>query len=129
MSIAGECTAVIRTPSHAHNAGRVASKHVQAVPGFEIPQPQRLIRGSGESVTVVGAKRHAQDLASVASEHAQAAPGLQVPHPHGAVVGAQVSRKFRLLAGWRHFKVDYDKGDFLYDAAQSGPIVGLRYTF
>lgn len=46
-----------------------------------------------------------------------------------ATVDYQLTPKMRLGAGWRYFKVDYDKGDFLYDIAQSGPFLGLRYVF
>jgi len=41
-------------------------------------------------------------------------------------VDYDISRKVRLGVGWRHFKVDYDKGDFLYDVAQSGLYLGAR---
>jgi hypothetical protein len=34
-----------------------------------------------------------------------------------------------LTAGWRHFAVDCDKGDFLYDVKQSGPVLGARFEF
>ena len=43
-----------------------------------------------------------------------------------ATVDYNINERFRLMAGWRHFKVDYDKGDFLYDVAQSGLFLGLR---
>jgi opacity protein-like surface antigen len=43
-----------------------------------------------------------------------------------ATVNYQVSRKMNLGVGWRYFKVDYSKGDFLYDVAQSGPIIVFR---
>ncbi|MEM8730293.1 MAG: hypothetical protein AAGF79_10270 [Pseudomonadota bacterium] len=35
----------------------------------------------------------------------------------------------RLSLGWRHLKVDYKNGDFVYDVTQSGPVIGLRFTF
>lgn len=44
-------------------------------------------------------------------------------------VNYQISRKLTLGGGWRVFKVHYDKGDFLYDVAQSGPIITFRTTF
>jgi len=43
-----------------------------------------------------------------------------------ATVDYQISRKMNVGVGWRHWKVDYDKGDFLYDIRQSGPIIALR---
>lgn len=46
-----------------------------------------------------------------------------------ATIDFDISRKFRLQAGWRHFKVDYDKGDFLYRVAQSGLLLAVRYQF
>lgn len=44
-------------------------------------------------------------------------------------VNYDISRKLSLGAGWRVFKVNYDKGDFLYDVAQSGPIFVFRTQF
>jgi hypothetical protein len=46
-----------------------------------------------------------------------------------ATVNYQIGRRIRLGAGWRYFKVNYDKGDFLYDVAQSGPIIVFRTDF
>ena len=43
-----------------------------------------------------------------------------------ATVDYQISRKMNVGVGWRHWKVDYDKGDFLYDIRQSGPIIAVR---
>ena len=44
-------------------------------------------------------------------------------------VDYQLNHKMRLGAGWRVFKVHYDKGDFLYDVAQSGPLITFRTEF
>ena len=44
-------------------------------------------------------------------------------------VNYQVNHKLRLGAGWRTFKVHYDKGDFLYDVAQNGPVIIFRTDF
>jgi hypothetical protein len=46
-----------------------------------------------------------------------------------ATVNYQISRKMRVGAGWRYFKVKYDRGDFLYNVAQSGPILVFRSDF
>lgn len=43
-----------------------------------------------------------------------------------ASVDYQISRKMTLGAGWRYFKVNYDDGDFLYNVAQSGPLIVFR---
>ena len=43
-----------------------------------------------------------------------------------AGVDYQISRKMTLGAGWRYFKVNYDDGDFLYNVAQSGPLIVFR---
>jgi opacity protein-like surface antigen len=40
-----------------------------------------------------------------------------------------ISDRWRASAGWRHYAVDYHKGDFLYDVSFSGPIVGIRHSF
>jgi len=41
----------------------------------------------------------------------------------------QLNHKMRIGVGWRVFKVHYDKGDFLYDVAQSGPLITFRTAF
>lgn len=43
-----------------------------------------------------------------------------------ATVDYQLNRKMTLGAGWRYFKVNYDDGDFLYNVAQSGPMLVFR---
>ena len=43
-----------------------------------------------------------------------------------ATVDYQISRKMNVGVGWRYWKVNYDKGDFLYDVRQSGPILAFR---
>jgi len=43
-----------------------------------------------------------------------------------ATVNYQLNHKMSLGAGWRYFKVNYDHGDFLYDVAQSGPVITFR---
>ena len=44
-----------------------------------------------------------------------------------ATVDYDLNDRMRLMAGWRHFNVDYDKGDFLYDVEQSGLLLAFRY--
>ena len=46
-----------------------------------------------------------------------------------ATLDYKLNKKLRLQAGWRHYKVDYDKGDFLYDVRQSGLFLAARYQF
>lgn len=41
-------------------------------------------------------------------------------------VNYQISRKMTLGLGWRHFKVNYSNGDFLYDVYQTGPLIVFR---
>jgi hypothetical protein len=43
-----------------------------------------------------------------------------------ATVNYQISRKINIGAGWRHFKVNYDHGDFLYNVYQTGPLITFR---
>jgi hypothetical protein len=43
-----------------------------------------------------------------------------------ATVDYQISRKMNVGVGWRHWKVNYDKGDFLYNIRQTGPIIAFR---
>jgi hypothetical protein len=44
-------------------------------------------------------------------------------------VNYDVNHKLRLGVGWRTFKVHYDRGDFLYDVAQNGPVIVFRTAF
>jgi opacity protein-like surface antigen len=47
-----------------------------------------------------------------------------------ATVNYQVSRKMTVGLGWRYFKINFDDNDgFLYNVAQSGPILSLRTVF
>lgn len=46
-----------------------------------------------------------------------------------AGVRHRLSEHWQLTAGWRHYVVDYDKGAFLYDVRQSGPVLGARFEF
>jgi hypothetical protein len=47
-----------------------------------------------------------------------------------ATVNYQINHKMTLGAGWRYFKINYDDSDgFLYNVAQSGPIISLRSVF
>ncbi|HET6941246.1 MAG TPA: hypothetical protein VFH89_03690 [Sphingomicrobium sp.] len=43
-----------------------------------------------------------------------------------ATVDYQISRKMNVGVGWRHWKVNYDHGDFLYNVRQTGPIIAFR---
>jgi len=40
-----------------------------------------------------------------------------------------ISRHWRLAAGYRHLQIDHDKDDFSFDIGLSGPIVGVSYRF
>lgn len=40
-----------------------------------------------------------------------------------------LSPRSALVAGWRHLTVDRRDGNFLYDVAQSGPLLGLKLGF
>ena len=39
--------------------------------------------------------------------------------------GYNISESFLIFGGYRHTAVDYQNGGFVYDAAASGPILGL----
>ncbi len=41
-------------------------------------------------------------------------------------VDYQINHRMSIGAGWRHYKVKYRKGDFLYDVYQTGPIITFR---
>lgn len=46
-----------------------------------------------------------------------------------AGVGYDVGRHFSLELGWRYLSIDYEEDDFVFDAALSGPTVGMGFTF
>jgi hypothetical protein len=45
------------------------------------------------------------------------------------VLGYRFSRWLSAHGGYRHIKVDYKNGDFLYDLELSGPIIGAVFRF
>ena len=44
-------------------------------------------------------------------------------------VGYHISDRFSALVGYRALGVDYEKGDFVFDIVQQGPILGLTMQF
>ena len=46
-----------------------------------------------------------------------------------AGVGAQISRWFALVVGYRALGYEYDQANFRYDVTTHGPIVGLNFEF
>ena len=46
-----------------------------------------------------------------------------------AAAGYSVTKQVDLLLGYRHFEVDYEKGDFSYDMATSGFALGASLSF
>ncbi|MBW1790118.1 MAG: hypothetical protein JRK53_26470 [Deltaproteobacteria bacterium] len=44
-------------------------------------------------------------------------------------LGCQWTKGFSTTLGYRYLDVDYKKGDFLYDVAQQGPVLGLSWRF
>lgn len=46
-----------------------------------------------------------------------------------ALLGYDLGESSTLFVGYRHAAVDYRKGNFLYDAASGGPILGLGLSF
>lgn len=44
-------------------------------------------------------------------------------------LGYQFSDWFSARAGYRHLKVDYEDGGFVWDVELSGPIVGASFRF
>lgn len=45
------------------------------------------------------------------------------------LVGYDLTPSATLFGGWRHAAVDYSNGGFVYDAASSGPIIGVALTW
>jgi hypothetical protein len=44
-------------------------------------------------------------------------------------LGYQWTKGFATTLGYRYLDVDYEHGDFLYDVAQQGPVLGLLFRF
>ena len=44
-------------------------------------------------------------------------------------VGYRFGERIGGFAGYRAFKVDYERGSYVYDALQYGPVVGMRVSF
>ena len=52
--------------------------------------------------------------------------GSKVTWQLAPTVSYQINHKMSLGAGWRYYKVKRDKGDFLYNVHQSGPLITFR---
>ena len=52
--------------------------------------------------------------------------GSKITWQLAPTINYQISRKMTLGAGWRYYKVNRDKGDFLYNVHQSGPMITFR---
>lgn len=52
--------------------------------------------------------------------------GSKITWQLAPTINYQISPKMTLGAGWRYYKVNRDKGDFLYNVHQSGPIITFR---
>lgn len=46
-----------------------------------------------------------------------------------AGVGYNINDCWSLIGGYRHLKIDYENGDFLYDTDMGGVMIGAVYTF
>ncbi len=46
-----------------------------------------------------------------------------------ATASYDFNERWALSAGWRHYAVDYEDGDFVYDVSQSGPILGVTFRW
>ena len=58
------------------------------------------------------------------------AGGANLDYQAAAWFGVRASKMIGIIAGWRYMDVDYrGKDQFVYDAAQTGPLVGLTFTF
>lgn len=44
-------------------------------------------------------------------------------------LGYEINQSWSGFAGYRALKVDYTNGNFVYDMLQTGPVIGLNYSF
>lgn len=52
--------------------------------------------------------------------------GSDITWQAAPTINYQINHKMTVGAGWRYFKVNFDKGDFLYNVHQSGPLITFR---
>lgn len=57
------------------------------------------------------------------------AGGAQLDWDVAAAVGYRFNRSLSILAGYRAVGINYDRGGFVFDAVQQGPLVGLKLEF
>ncbi|HEU4809701.1 MAG TPA: hypothetical protein VFS69_03490 [Sphingomicrobium sp.] len=55
--------------------------------------------------------------------------GSDITWQAAPTINYQLNRRMTLGGGWRYYKVKFDKGDFLYNVHQSGPIFTFRTVF
>jgi hypothetical protein len=55
--------------------------------------------------------------------------GSELTWQIGSTVGYQVKDWLSVRVGYRHLKVDYEDGGFVFDVEMSGPILGVAFRF
>jgi hypothetical protein len=55
--------------------------------------------------------------------------GSELDYQIVGALGFKVSRKFTVGAAYRYLYVNYRPSNFIFNAAMSGPAVGLTYNF
>jgi len=101
--------------------------------GLQLEGPNRSIEGKVKQNwldPLIGARTHASLGGkwglSVYGDVGGILWGSDITYQGVATVDYQINQKMSVGVGYRHWKVDYDDGDFLYDVKQSGPLIVLR---
>jgi hypothetical protein len=103
---------------------------------LKLSGPNRTAQGSVVRTWVdpIVAARATADIAprlslSIYGDAGGAGIGSRFTWQAWGMVNYNVSGKTKIGAGWRHYAVNYDKNDFLFDVRLDGPIVGATFTF
>ena len=57
------------------------------------------------------------------------AGGAQFDWDVAGAVGYRLNRRFSMLVGYRAVGINYDRGGFVFDLVQQGPLLGLKMEF
>lgn len=94
--------------------------------------PDTTVRGSDEWFDALAGLRGRVDLSDqlyLAGWAALGGGGSDLMTDFFGGVGYKFTPTTSGVVGWRYLSVDRSDGDFVYDISQSGPILGLRFSF
>src|ERR1017187_2034532 len=89
FAIPRDGTVAVLYPHHTIDGSDMTGKHMNAIAGIQIPEPHRVVIGSGEGTMAAGAPLYCLYVISVAFQNAKAPTALYVPQSNGSILRAR----------------------------------------